>query len=46
MKWSRGAVLAGRRRGAGRLPGVTDDGFGGMSEPYFGIRGHEVVIVG
>ena len=28
------------------LPGVTDDGFGGMSEPYFGIRGREVVIVG
>ncbi len=28
------------------LPGVTDDGFRGMSEPYFGIRGREVVIVG
>lgn len=27
------------------LPGRTDDGFRGMSEPYFGIRGHEVVIV-
>lgn len=28
------------------LPGVGDDGFRGMSEPYYGILGHEVVIVG